>query len=239
MMKVSDLFRELSFGELSNLAISNSGSGTILEAKHPQLLHYANDALTAIYSRFLLSEKEIVIEMSASITAYHLKSEHSESVGTSVDLYIKDTPEDPFLDDALRILEVWGSTGTKYVLNDAQDPYSLFTPTPLVLQVPEPVAGQPLSILYQAKHAKLLDVVTAEVTNLLDQIIEIPHYLENALQQWIAHKTYSHMNGQENVLKGQEFLAAYEADCLGIEQRDLANQSWHTSHTKLEQRGFV
>jgi hypothetical protein len=34
-------------------------------------------------------------------------------------------------------------------------------------------------------------------------------------------------------------MAAYEAICVEIEQRDLVNQTFNTSHTKLEQRGFV
>lgn len=240
-MKISDLFRQLSFGELSNLAISNSGDGTIVEAKWPQLIQYTNDALTALHTRFVLSEKEIVIEQMENITRYQLRSEHSESTGTGDELYIKDTPEDPFKDDLIRVLEVWGIAGYKLPLNNQEASNSLFTPTPLVLQVPEPVAGDPLSIVYQAKHALLLDLVPEEDPeyDLLDQIIDIPHYLENPLQQWVASKVFSHMNGQENLLKSQEYLAAYEADCLGIEQRDLANQTWHTSHTKLEQRGFV
>jgi hypothetical protein len=41
-MKIVDLFRQLSFGELSNLALGNSGSGTIVDEKQPQLVQYVN-----------------------------------------------------------------------------------------------------------------------------------------------------------------------------------------------------
>lgn len=240
-MKLSELFRRLSYGELSNLAISNSGSGEIVEAKYPQLIQYANTALTDLHGRFLLNEKEIVIEQVENITNYELKSRHSESEGDAVDLYIKDTEEDPFRDDLIRVLEVWGISGLKYALNDPENPNSLYTPNAWTLQVPNPIAGQPMALLYQATHAKLNDLVgeDEEPIILLDQIINIPHYLENPLQQLIASKVFSHMSGAENVAKGQEHLMAYEAAILLIQDRDLAAQYAHVTHTKLEQRGFV
>lgn len=247
-MKISDLFRQLSYGELSNLAISGSGAGTIIEAKKPQLIHYTNDALVALFTRFVLIEKEVLIEQIENVTLYNLLAKHSESVGTETHKYILDTPEAPFEDDrVIRINEVWGTLSgdaereIRFPLNDAEARFSLFTPAPLVLQVPEPVDGEALSVLYQAYHPPLLDAVPEDDEDfiLLDQIIDIPHYLDNALQQLIASKVFSHMNGQENVMKGQEYLVEYEKACLNVEQRDLAAQTWHTSHTKLEQRGFV
>lgn len=240
ILNIQDLFKALSYGELSNLAVSGSGSGEIIEAKWPQLIGYTNLALTALHSRFLLVERELIIEQVADETQYHLSSRYAEfgGEGSGVEhYYIKDSEEAPFKDDLIKVLSVWG-TGGCFGLNDQDNPGSLFTPTPLLLQVPSPIADEPLSVVYQAKHPALVDEME-EPNNVLDQIIEIPHYLENALQAFVAHKVFSHMNGQENILKGQEFLAAYEADCIGIEQRDLANQTTQTSHTKLEKRGFV
>lgn len=240
-LKISELFRKLSYGELSNLAISNSGSGEIVEDKWPQLIDYANDGLTALHSRFLLLEKELVLEQVADETRYNLTSRYAVFGGVDSGAtyhYIIDQEEDPFTDDLIRVLEVWG-TGGKLPLNDQDHAYSLFTPSPLVLQVPSPVADEPLSVMYQAKHPVILAETSETVPDVLEQEIELPHYLENAFQQLIASKVFSHMNGQENIMKSQEYLAAYENECLGIEQRDMANQTYHTSHTKLEQRGFV
>lgn len=238
-MKIVDLFRQLSFGELSNLAISDSGSGEILEEKHPQLIQYANDALLALHTRFLLNENDLLLEQVAHITNYHLKPKFAETSGSDAEYpYIKDLPDEPFKDDVIRILSVHSVDGRQFPLNDTGNPNSLFTPQPNILQIPRPQAGQPISVVYQAKHRKLDDRDDSP-DNVLDQDIEIPHYLENALQNYIAYKVFSHMNGQENTLKGQEFLSAYEATCLDIEQRDLVNQTTHTTHTKLEQRGFA
>ncbi|ESX17882.1 hypothetical protein X766_15920 [Mesorhizobium sp. LSJC255A00] len=238
-MKIVDLFRQLSFGELSNLAISNSGSGAIVEEKQPQLIHYANDALLALYSRFLLSEKDLVIEMANQITNYHLIRKYTETSGSDVDWpYIKDLPDEPYEEDLIKILEVWDASGCQLPLNDKEDPRSLFTPYPNILQVPAPVGGLELAVVYQASHRKLDDRLNA-TSPLLDQNIELPIYLENPLRLFVAYKVFSHMNGQENIVKSQEYLGAYEAACLDIEQRDLVNQTFSTSHHKLEDRGFA
>ncbi|AZO48057.1 hypothetical protein [Mesorhizobium sp. M4B.F.Ca.ET.058.02.1.1] len=119
-MKIVDLFRQLSFGELSNLAISESGSGQIILEKRPQLVQYTNDALLAIYSRFLLSEKDLLIELVNQITNYHLIPKYAETSGSDVDWpYIKDLPDEPFTGDLIKIL---GSTTTPAASSSSTTP---------------------------------------------------------------------------------------------------------------------
>lgn len=235
-MEISALFRRLSYGELSNLSIAEEG-GTLAERKHPQIIQYANEGLLELYSRFVLKERSLVLELSSHVLNYHLMKEYAESSNSSEvrHRYIKDCAEQPFKNDVIRILEVWDEDGCRLPLNDKDNPESLFTPQPTMLQVNKPEDGVQLAVVYQARHRVLSD----NADRLLDQKITLPFSLEGALQNFIAHKVYSHMNGQENIVKGQEYLAAYEAICLGVEQRDLVSQSHHTSHTKLEQRGFV
>lgn len=238
-MKIVDLFRQLSYGKLSNLAISNEGSGEIVKEKWPQLVQYTNEALLALHSRFLLSEKTLLIELVNHITNYHLRRKYAETSGSDVDWpYIKDLPNEPFEEDLIRVLQVFDSEGRLLPLNDVENPRSLFTPQPNILQVPNPVGGTEICLVYQATHRRLDDRLDGP-DNILDQQIDLPIYLENPLALYIAYKVFSDMNGQENIIKGQEYLAAYEAACLEIEHRDLVNQTYHTSHSKLEQRGFV
>ena len=235
-MKISELFRQLSYGELSNLSMSKNGSGEIVEDKHPQLIQYANTALQTIFSRFRLREKELRLVQVEGITRYHLTRRFTESAGAAgVIPYIKDAPpRDPFLEDVIRILAVYDKDGQR-ALNDEGNPDSLFAPRPDTLQVPAPDAGYQLAVLYQARHPELDD----RPGKIINQKIDIPFFLEKALKSSIAHQVFSNMNGQENTLKGQEHLATYEAICIDIEQRDLVNQTFHTSHSKLEMRGFV
>lgn len=234
-MTLLDLLRRLSYGELSNLAISGEGSGNIKDESRAKLIAYANEGLTRIYSRFILSEKSVLVETVEGITNYHLKTRFAESSGSDEPFqYIKDLFAEPFVEDVIRILDVYDSYGRKRVLNDDGDPDSLFTPRPDTLQVPHAKGGMALGIAYQARHPELF----AEGHDVLGQYIDLPVFLEPALQQFVAHKVYSHMNGQDHVAKGIEYANAYEALCQEIESRDLTRSTWHTTHTKLEDRGF-
>lgn len=231
-MKLEDLFSRLSYGELSNLSIGNEGRGSIREEDIPKVTAHVNDGLLRIYSRFVLSTKQLLVEQVRHITNYHLIPKFAESSGSDVEWpYIKDLPDDKFLGDLIRILEVQDDRG-KLPLNDTGNPRSLFTPYPQVLQVPEPRAGKPLSIEYQARH------ITLDNGD-LDQEILIPFVLEGALQSFVAYKIFSHMNGQDNQVKSQEHLNTYDGICVDVEARDLVNATTATSHYKLEERGFV
>ena len=241
-MKVIDLFRRLAFGELSNLAIAGEGEalGTIVEAKHPQIIQYLNEGLLRLHSRFNLRQKDLLIEQVAHITNYHLRRQFAESSNDcSIPYpYIKDLPCEPFLEDVIRILEVHDQCGQR-PLNDLGRSNSVFTPQPDVLQVPNPQTGAPLAIVYQARHEPIRDFKIREDENLLEQSINIPFFLEGALQAFIGSQVYSHMNGQENIMKAQEYLNKNEAICLEVEEKDLVGQSVFNSHYKFEQRGFV
>ncbi len=239
-MKLSELFRRLSYGELSNLVISGEGSGTINENKHPQIIQYANEGLLRLHSRFVLRENNLIINLFDHITNYVLKVENAQStMDSSVEYpFIVDLVGEPFQGDVIKITAVADSLGGCHTLNDTADCRSLFTPRPDTLQVPHPVTDVALGVSYQARHPIIRDVAIGG-ENLLDQIIDLPFFLEGALQSLVAHKVYSHMNTPENVAKGQEHLALADTICLEAEAKDLVNQSFATTDHKLHQRGFV
>lgn len=232
-MKLTDLLTRLSYGELSNLSIGNEGRGSVRTEDIPKVVNHINDGLTRIYSRFVLCTRQLLVEQVRHITNYHLILKFAESTGSDEPWpYIKDLPDEKFKGDVIRILEVFDSTGKEYVLNDKDDPESLFTPAPQVLQVPTPKAGQGLFVQYQARH----DLLNNED---LEQEIVIPFVLEGALQSFVAYKIYSNMNGQDNQVKSQEHLNTYDGICTDVEARDLVNATFATSFHKLDERGFV
>lgn len=234
-MKVSDLFRKLSYGELSNLAIGTDGGGDILAAKKPVIVQHLNDALLRLYSRFTLREADVLIEQDALIRFYKLTSVNAVTNPAPAPgqvLFIKDSITKPFLDDVIRIREVWGTSGKPLPLNDPDNRLSVFTPQPDVLQVPKPVAGAPLGIIYQARHPIIAGTdYEVEVT--------IPAVLEQALTSYIAHLVYSNMNGQENVAQAAKYLSLYETICAEVTDRDLVNSSISATNTRFAKGGWV
>jgi len=240
-MKVSELFRRLSYGQLKNLAISADGSGSIVADSHPAIIQYTNEALLRLHSRFNLKFNDVVIQQVGHISTYYLRKKYSATYNASLPVdervpypYIRDQGGEVFMEDVIKILEVHDDVGCAQPLNDPELQDSLFTPQPDMLQIPFPVNGQPLGIMYQARHEVLKD----EGEGLLDQEVEIPFFLEGALQNYVGHLVFSHMGSQEQMAKSQEYLALYEGICQEVESKDLVSQTVSTSHNKLERRGF-
>lgn len=236
-MQVSQLLKDLSYGPLSNLSISNNGDGTLKADRLPAILSYINDGMLRLYSRFNLSEKELIIQLVEGKTDYLLdsrfsQSRHDEFPGNPA--YIIDE-FDPFEDDLIQVLQVQRAGGTVLALNDEGNDLSLYTPRVNVLQVPRATAGVPLFITYQAAPKKL---VLADMTNEA-ATLDIPLVLEAALQSFIAHKVLSHMNGQEHSAKASEHLLAYEGTCKDVEDKDLVNSTQAHTNIKFHNRGFV
>lgn len=234
-LRVSDLFEKLSYGELSNLSMSNEGNGTIKDEAKPRIINYANEALLRLYTRFVLRERDVLIKMYKHITNYHLLPRFAVVAGAEMNLepirYIRDLPLEPFEQQVLMILAVYDSNGHKLPLNDENQPHSLFTPQTNVLQVPLPQDGAMLNVAYQCTHK----VLTIDK----DDPIFVPDTLMGAFTAYIAYKVFSHMNTQESTAKAQEHMAVYDGICTEVETRNALSTSIITTTTVFEQRGWV
>lgn len=236
-MYVAELYQTLADGELSNLSIVDEENHTILAAKRQKIIGYTNEALLRLYSRYVLKEQNLLLQLSEHITMYQLVPRYAVNYvpyGPSDDepiRYIMDLPQEPFTGDVLKILSVFDTSGTKLPLNDDEDAVSLFSPQATVLQVPSPIYGEALSVSYQAKHTRLQDD--------LEEVIELPEVLFGALTSFIAYKVFSHMNTKESSNKAQEFLGTYEAICKEAIDRDLVNSSISASNSRFTSRGWI
>ena len=234
-MKINDVYRKLSFGKLSNLGMSGDGSGDIIESKKPQIVEFANDALFRLYSRFNLSQKDILIEMVSHITNYHLIKKYAEASYNPCEVaypYIKDLPNEPFEEDVIKVVSVCDSLGNRLPLNDPYAQFSVFTPAPNILQIARPLDYVSVSVMYQAKH-KLLLMSEPE------QEIVLPDVLENAFLTYIAYCVYSSIGSDGSTAKAQEHLALFESLCTEAVNFDLLGTSVSTTDTQFDERGWV
>lgn len=236
-MTVAELLKSLALGELSNLALGDTGEITV--GKVPKLIQYTNEGLLKLYTRFLLSEKDLILEMRTGTTYYHLLKKFAYSQYDAAhppaewDMpYIMDLGREPFLEDVVKVLEVYDPWGQKLPLNDLEDPRSVFTPTPTQIQIPHAWEDRTISVVYQARHVPL------PTTDYADVAINLPECLHSALRAFIAHKTFMHMNTQESTAKGQEHAMMFEGLCQEAIDMDLVNTSSSTTNTRFEKRGF-
>ncbi|MBL1322163.1 MAG: hypothetical protein COA63_014060 [Methylophaga sp.] len=233
-MKLSDLLERLALGELSNLALVNQDSpAEINVSDHLKVISYANQALTNLFTKFILSEKEILVNTYDPETMYYLRPEYARSSDSSQDVkYLDDSGDIKFTGGVIKILDVYGQYGQPLYINDIDEHSSLFTPQFDCLQITSIDFGTVFSVIYQAQHSKL------SVDN-LDIVIDIPVYFEEAIQAYIASKVLGHMNGKENTGKSQEYMNRYEMICANAAEKDTARTSIVSSNMKLIQRGFV
>src|SRR5690606_27370439 len=230
-MKLSDLFKNLALGELSNLALADGGN--ILINKRPQIVLIANEALLRLYTRFILKEKDVLVEMREGVTNYHLLKKYAYSQYDPENPpepwclpYILDMGREQFQEDVIKVLAVHASIERKLPLNDLEKPDSVFTPQSTVLQVPFPIPCHALGVEYQARHPILSE-------DDIDAEIELPEVLHGALQSYIAAKVFMHMNTQENTAKGQEHMINYESICQDVIDRDLVSSSSSTTNSRF------
>lgn len=234
MLTVGELFTRLSYGPLVNLAISNEGAGGIIETKQPSMVHHTNEALLRLYGKFILKENEAIIRMLDGVSNYKLVPEHTyvNSTGSST-TFIMDSKSKPFLNDVIKILNVYDAAGCKLPINDENHSGSVFTPTPISIQFPRNCPNELMFVMYQARHPELSSNPVK-----LNQVIDIPDVLEEALISYIAYKVLGNMNGQEHQAKAQTHYNNYELVCNTVRENDLVNSSISSSRSGFEQRGF-
>lgn len=233
-MIIDDLYEKLSFGPYAALFSGGDASGYVDEQAQGQVLSHANDGLLRLYTKFDLYQKTVLVEMDELTTYYHLSSKFavSNDASTEIRRYIRDLPEEPFIDDVIRVLEIYNGFGYRQPLNDDGNPWSIFTPQKNTIQVPQPMPGQVLSVTYQAKHPKL-------VPGDGSQEIMLPDVLVEPLVSYIAYKKYTNMATPESTAKAQEHLAMFNSLCDEAVMNDAVNSSAATTNTRFEKRGFI
>lgn len=236
----SELIRRLALGELSNLKMASAGDGTILAADRPKVLLQINNALTELFTRFLLSQKELIINSDPTITQYYLRYEFAQSnVGsTQPVLYIDDSAIQNWDGRIVKILNVYDSFGRELFMNKAQEPLSVFTPRYDCLQITANHQTEDFYVIFQALHPMV--AYDPAVDPVVDTVIEdLPPALEKPLELLVASKVYANINGQANQAKAALLHQEFEARLMEAEFRDTLSTSENMSNSKLERNGFV
>lgn len=242
-MIVSELFENLSYGELSNLSMSLEGSGEIRAEDQSKLVRYTNQALKLIYARFPHNRDYVNIRLSEGRHKYPLQTKYTVSANevAADQQFILDSVTEPFEGNLLKIIGI-RQEDIETTLIDETKPlkinsrYGIFSVQTLTydtLYVGDPVDGAELRIEYQATHPRL--TMPPDLT----EVINLFPLLEEALELKVAARVYSSMNGEEYAAKASRLDAEYESVCQLIETKDLLQLSSSTEHDKLTNQGFV
>lgn len=238
-MKTLDLIKTLGYGVLNNTKYSNV---VVTDADQVlPLVTLIEEGLTRLYTRFVLREKHVIIEMQVGVTFYHLTKLYSVQNGDRIRVpypYIMDLPNEPFDEDVLKILRVMDTQNNVRPLNDDSRNDSLTTPQFDVLHNPYPRDLEALFINYQAKHVPLITYKENDEYEILEEII-LPPVLEPALINYVAWMVYSRINTQEASTKAASHLQIYELTCKDVEAFDSVNNSKSSTNIRFDQNGWT
>ena len=257
-MTLQDLFDELTYGELSQLAIGgrlDSGEPEISEADREGLILHINSALTALYSRFRLREKSVRVELTQDKSTYVLHSRFSRRNTRSTELvkYLIDTGDDEFDDQVLKIESVEALRAELNMpehpsklwhvlqLNEAMNPYAVRTPSPNTLLIPDSfgpdkVTPKTLRVNYRANHPPIDKYRGVAAPTAVT--IELPKTHWQALLFLVASRVTNPSGMNQEFHAGNSWYAKYDSECKTLENQNMQiDNMGQTTH--FERQGFV
>lgn len=206
-MKLSEIFQQLTHGELSQVSLGGADVGQISEDNHNVVMSHVNLGLTALHKRFHLKEGRMTVVLQAGVQQYVLP------------------------DDLLKVEQVFMDSGVEISLNDSGDPLSCTTPKPQLLRVPLDVVNQnpTLPLYYKTAKLELIYRQNHEVIPVTDfglgdptQIeVDLPYSHLEALLLFVASRVHApgDLSGQFNA--SNNYMAKYERACKELEETNL------------------
>jgi len=234
-MKLSDLFEQLTYGELSSVFMGGVDNIGIEPDKYNQIIPHVNLGLIELYKRFPLRTEEVIIKLYDQIQVYYLEWKYAQTNTESTEpiKYIDDSIYQPFNSNVLKIDSVHDEDGQELFLNDTNEYWSVHTPSYNSILIPYPDSENSLSVLYRAGPKKI------EITNLdpTTQDVDIPPGLLEPLLFYIAGRVFSNLNSDGKV-EGNTYTQKFEQAIKQIELSGLYKRD-NTSNLKLPKQGWV
>jgi len=210
-MFLADIFQYLSRGELSQFAVGTENSGRVSEDDYEQLITHINLGLTNLFSRLPIKQKQQIFTLKANQTEYTVDS------------------------DVLRIEEVYSEAGNKFALNDSSDEDSLFTPAFNTLQVPAPVDGNRIAVLYRANHERIPAKRGIDPKSV---VLDMPDILIEPLLAYVVSRVMQSRGTAESISEANAYMQKYEMLLQQIQISGLYTADMQTN-TKLRDNGWV
>ena len=238
-MKLSEIFSQLTYGELSQLSIGGGALGHIDPANYDNVIAHVNLGLIALYKRFPLKEGQASFLLEAGRITYPM-----DSMG---DVTFIEGETGDFADDIIKIEGVQTLAGAVLGLNDASDPYSCYTPTMTTLRVPGTIASQDaslpshlktpsLTVAYRAKHPLIAKSGSSFNPSRVE--VELPWSHLEALLLFVASRLHNPVGMTNEFHAGNSYYAKYEKACADLEHKNVMIDQG-SQNTQLERNGWV
>jgi hypothetical protein len=235
-MKIKRIIEHLEHGVLSKINLGGNTTMGVTSYNYPSLISAIELGLLELAQVFDLKQREVFVKQEDHIKIYELDVKYAvtNTASTETYKYIKDSVDNPFIGDILRIEAVYDELGNKLRLNDDNDPNSLYTPSVTSIQVPRPNAENSLSVIYSAGTVELRK--TGD--NLLEQEVYLPTTLLQAISMFVAAQVVMGRDSLEAKNESLIFERKYkEAVQLAINYGTKVVDN--TVNTNKERRGWA
>jgi len=235
-MYLSEIFDQLTQGELSSLFLGKTDETGIQISDYPKIVPHINLAVTELHKRFSLRVDEVSIQQYDQIQKYYLQSKFAQTNTDSSEpiKYIVDSQYAPFNGNVLRIEKVIDELGRELFINESDEYWSVHTPSFDCVQVPYPEKENQMLVTYRA------DVESKILIPGLDPKrawVAIPTHLLEALLYYVASRVFSAVN-TDGMNEGNTYLAKFEKSVLKAQELGLDVED-NTNNVKLDDNGWV
>lgn len=227
-MTVADVIDDAKYGELSQLGVVKKLDNAATKADgEKQILSYINLGLIELYKRFNLRTEETVITMVEGQSLYTLDLANVYHDPDNLGGYLDALPGELNM-----VLGAFNEIGNPYPLNDETDPLSVNTPMYNVIQIPNPVAGEGVFIIYRAAPDRL---VWQEDVSLIN--VPISPALLEALLHYIGYRGHGSVDGSIQAENNTHYMR-FDASCKRVTALGLVTMDALMGNN-VQEKGFV
>lgn len=176
-MTLEELFKKLSYGELSNLVHAVDG-GAIKKDKQNQVLNFVNEGLLRLHTRFPLIQSEEFVTMTGAEMTHPFPSA-----------------------DVLQLLSIVTAYGESLTFGNQSVPGTLFVHE-RIIYFPVFPTGLELQLTYQKRHP-VLDEIEADAD--LQQVVDLQEELHEALTAYVAAKLFGNIQTPEARISARSY----------------------------------
>lgn len=226
MVILRDLFDLLATGELSNIKLSRTTTGSLAEEEYGKIVGHINLGVLELYKRFKLLEKELTLHACPGVTEYYLRPERMASLhNMNTRTYIESFENNEENINIIEVLDIFDDVGNKLHMNDRFATPTIIGASVDILKITKLPAPQVLSVVYQSYPDRIIidDDFDAE-----EYEYDIPPTIIEPLLYYIAARTYKPMGANDssvNADKSVNYQQQYELSCQKLELYGLDVQN--------------
>lgn len=169
------------------------------------MLSYINQALVAVYEEFTLKTGEQVVVLHENQTIYTLNN------------------------DCMVVLGAYDEDGNQLTINDEKDPFSILTPSYNEIQVPNPVEGEAIGVIYLVEPTKMVTV---------NDVLPVPRSMVQPMLMYIGFLAHASIDGGVQTENNTHYMR-YKAAVDRVRALGLIATDTTSTDDKFDERGFV